>query len=136
MTAGIYLQLCICAMLIMPPVVTDPNSQNLDLKHSERDYKEVSSLKELTMKLINNRSFLLLLWSSAIYAAGLNALYTLILALFESEGLSSNMSNMVLSSMGFATLVGNLGLSGLSQLPGFNSVLLHGLSAVICGEYS
>ena len=70
-----------------------------------------------------------------IYASGLSILYTFIVALFESEGLTLNMCNVVLSAMGLATLVGNLGLSGLSQLPGFNSVLLHSLSAVMCGEY-
>ena len=129
-----YLQLCIFAMLILSPVQGGTSSQTTNNKHTETECKQASSMKELTLKLFHNRSYLLLLWSSVIYSSGLNALYTFIMALFESEGLSFNMSNMVLSVMGFATLVGNLGLSGLSQLPGLNSIVLHAVSAVISGE--
>ncbi len=134
MAGGVFLQIFFLAMLIMPPVKTQSKSENTPAKHEEKEYEPVSSMKELTMKLFTNRNFLLLLFSHVIHVTGINALYTFILALLESEGLSANMSNMVLSSMGFSSLLGNLGLSGLSQLSGFRSMQILVISAVICGE--
>ncbi len=134
MAGGVFLQIFFLAMLIMPPVKTQSSSENTPAKHAEKEYEQVSSMRELTMKLFTNRSFLLLLFSHVIHVTGINALYTFILALLESEGLSANMSNMVLSSMGFSSLLGNLGLSGLSQLSGFRSMQILVISGVICGE--
>ena len=57
MAGGVFLQIFFLAMLIMPPVKTQSKSENTPAKHEEKEYEPVSSMKELTMKLLPIATF-------------------------------------------------------------------------------
>lgn len=147
-TSGLLLHICVGAMLIMKSHqeknttntpensnkenVTKNNDANKDDVHDNNNHS--NSAKTMTLNLISNVLFILLLISSTIFLFGQSVVFTHIIAFAESLNLSQSVGSAMVSAIGVSALIGRVVLSMLSQLPWVDSTVLYIAAVTVCGK--
>ena len=150
-TSGLILHTCVGAMLIMNPNKgknqTIKNTDEFETENSDleveasftisnptKEMKYEKGPKLMTVAILSNSHFMLLMVSSIMFQIGTGVVLTHTMAFAESQGISSSIGNMMISLIGVSSLVGRFSLGILSQLPLISTIVLYFVAIFLCGN--
>ena len=155
------LNICVCAMLIIPQpedinykqsrsrstseeeksnektvkkLKTMDNDLTSDLSLPQRISSDNNNALHLTARVLSNVHFILLLINAIMLLFGSGVVFTHIMAFAQAQGSSASLGSMMISALGLSALLGRMGLGMLSQLPWVDTIILYALAVFITGQ--
>ena len=92
------------------------------------------SASQQSLEILRNPHFILLLVNILLFLFGCSVVFTHIIAFAESQGISPSLGRLLVSILGGAGIAGRVGLSGLSQLPCTNTIVLYCVAVALTGK--
>ena len=133
-TSGLLLNMCVCAMLIIKPrdqILKGNNCaksklmQESSISQNAQIVTEKKDSFEMLVSLFSNTYFILMFISDCVFMFGVAIMYTHFMAFAESQGVSSSLRSLIISLIGFSSLLGRIALGMLSQHPNINTIMLY-----------
>ena len=98
------------------------------------DIKQNQTTFHMTVTLFSDVHFVLLLISGCVFFFGAAVVYTHLIAFAKSQGMSSPLRNVMISLIGFMSLLGRITLGMLSQHPKISTMVVYTVAMFLSGN--